>query len=213
MKKLDTIRGDITSILGDSLFNIDICVTTISKCARKWKAGKHDGGHGFDSDHPINGSNKLFLMIRCLINAMIVHGYISNELLHSTIISIPKNLRSSLCSSDNYRGITLCWSLCKLLDIKILDKYDSYLYTSDLQFRFKPALSTTLCTAICIESVDYYFRKSGNIYSWLLDACKALYKVHYGKLFKLLIVRVMPGLIIRSLLDSCMRQQFCVSWY
>jgi hypothetical protein len=124
-KELDIIRADIASILGDSVSSIDISVTTISKCVRKLKAGKRDGGHGFDSDHLINGSVKLFHMISFLFNAMIVHGHTANELLHSTIISIPKNLRSSLCSSDNYRGIALCCSLCKLLDLIILDLYDN----------------------------------------------------------------------------------------
>ena len=211
-KELDIIRADIASVLGNSICNVDISVTIISKCVRKLKAGKRDGGHGFDSDHLINGSVKLFHMIRFLFNAMIVHGYTANELLHSTIISIPKNLRSSLCSSDNYRGIALCCSLCKLLDLIILDMYGNYLYTSDLQFGFKPGLSTTLCTAVFIETVDYYVRKGGNVYSCLLDASKAFDKVHYGKLFKLLIDRSMPSLIVRLLLDSYTRQQLCVSW-
>ncbi len=133
-------------------------------------------------------------------------------MLHSTIISIPKNLRSSLCSSDNYRGIALCCSLCKLLDLIILDLYGNYLYTSDLQFGFKPGLSTTLCTAVYIETVDYYVRKGGNVCSCLLDASKAFDKVHYGKLFTLLLDRGMPRLIVRLLLDSYTRQQLCVSW-
>jgi len=57
-KELDTIRVDITSVLWDSLCNIDISVTTMSKCVRKLKEGKRDGRLGFDSDHLINGSNK-----------------------------------------------------------------------------------------------------------------------------------------------------------
>ena len=78
-------------------------------------------------EHLINASNKRFHTIRFLLNAIIVHGYAAKELLHSTHISIPENLRSSLYSGDNYRGTALCCSLWKLLDIIILDMYGSYL--------------------------------------------------------------------------------------
>ena len=207
LKEIDTVRADITSVLGNSLCNIDISVTTISKCVRKFKTGKRHGGHGFDSHRLINGSKKLFHMICFLFSAVIVHGYTAKELLHSTIISIPKNVLSSLCCSDNYRGIALCCSLCKLLDMTTLDMYGSYLYTSDLQFGFKSCLSATLCTDVVIETVFYCVRKGGHVYSCLVNR-----EVHYGKLFKLLIARGMPGLIIKLLLDSYTRQELCVSW-
>ena len=35
------------------------------------------------------------------------HGYNSNDLLIPSIFSIPKDSKSSLCNSDNYRGISL----------------------------------------------------------------------------------------------------------
>jgi hypothetical protein len=147
-----------------------------------------------------------------LFNCMISHGHTANDLLYSTIVSIPKNLRSSLCSSDNYRGIALCCSICKLLDLVVLDRFGKYLYTSDLQFGFKSGHSTTLCTAIYIETIDYYLRRNSDVFSCLLDASKAFDKVHYGKLFKLLIKRQVPFLIIRLLYDGYTRQQVSVSW-
>ena len=47
---------------------------------------------------------------------MLTHGFNPDDLLRSTIISIPKDSRGSLCSSDNYRGISLSNSICKLFD-------------------------------------------------------------------------------------------------
>ncbi len=46
-----------------------------------------------------------------LINCILIHGHNPEDLLASVIASIPKNLRSSLNTSDNYRGISLCCSL------------------------------------------------------------------------------------------------------
>jgi len=131
---------------------------------------------------------------------------------YSTIVSIPKILRASLCSSDNYRGIVLCCSICKLLDLVILDQFGKYLYTSDLQFGFKSGHSTTLCTAVYIKTIDYYLRRNSDVFSCLLATSKAFDKVHYGKLFKLLMKRGVPLLKIRMLYDSYTRQQVSVSW-
>ena len=51
---------------------------------------------------------------------MLIHGYNANDLVLSSIISIPKDIRSSLRSSDNYRGISLFNGICKLFDYVIM---------------------------------------------------------------------------------------------
>ena len=127
---------------------------------------------------------------------MISHGHSASDLLYSTIVAITNKVRAFLTSSDNYRGIALCCSICKVLDIVILDQYKEYLYTSDLQFGFKPGLSTTICTAMYLETVNYYVSRNSDVFSCLLDASKAFDKVHYGKLFKVLFKRNIPVLII-----------------
>ena len=55
---------------------------------------------------------------------MLVHGYNLSDLLLSTIIFIPKDLKGSLSKSDNYRGISLVNSICKLSDYVIIILYD-----------------------------------------------------------------------------------------
>ena len=53
---------------------------------------------------------------------------------------------------------------------------------------------------------------NSNIYSCLLDASNAFAKVHYGKLFHLLLNRKVPFCIIRLLMDSYERQRAIVMW-
>ncbi len=173
----------------------------IYTCVSKLKAGKSDGDQGFDSDHLLSGTRKLYYMFSLLFNCMSVHGHTANDLLYSNIVSIPKNLRASLSSSDNYRDIALCCSLCKVLDLVILEQYGQYLNTSDLQFGFKQGHSTTPSTVIYMETVNYFVQRHCDVFSCLLDASKAFNKVHYGKLFKLLIKRNVPLVIVRLLLD------------
>ncbi len=97
------------------------------------------------------------------------------------------NLRSSLNTSDNYRGISLCCSLCKVIDYVFIDKYSKHLKSSNLQFAFQAEHDTVMYTFVVKETVQYYLNKKSSVYACMLDASKAFDKVHFEKLFKLLV--------------------------
>ena len=65
---------------------------------------------------------------------------------------------------------------------------------------------------IIIEVFLYKYNNNSNVYSCLLDASKAFDKVHYGKLFHILLNRKVPLCIIRLLMDSFERQRARVMW-
>ena len=65
------------------------------------KIWEDDGDLGFKSDHLINGSHRLHVVLSLLFNVMIIHGYTPDVLLKSTIVSIPKDPKVSLSNSDN----------------------------------------------------------------------------------------------------------------
>ena len=93
-----------------------------------------------------------------LFNAMLVHGYTPDDLLTSSIISIPKDRTASLTTSDNYRGISLFNAICKLFENVILLLYGDELQSSDMQFGYKQGHSTTLCTLIYKRSCISLFK-------------------------------------------------------
>ena len=196
----------------ETMDTVHISHNCIIKSIKKLNAGKSDGNLGFDSDHIIHACNRLHIMISMLFNMMLCHGHTPSDLLAATIISIPKDAKASLCRDDNYRGIALCSALCKLLDLVIIDMYKPELETSYLQFGFKECHSTVMCTSVYTETINYYVNKNSNVYSCLLDASKAFDRVHYGKLFNILIDRNVPCTIVRLLLDSYIRQELCINW-
>ena len=151
-----------------------------------------------------------------MFNTMLTHSFNPDDLLRSTIISIPKDSsllnRGSLRSSDNHRGISLSNSICKLFDYVFIHMHKDSLQTCDMQFGFKSNHSTVLCTAIYIETINHYVNEGSNVYSCLLDASKAFDRVHWGRLFKILIERKVSFLFICLLLNSYLRQLTCVSW-
>ena len=93
----------------------------ICHCIGKLKPGKGDGSEGFRSDHLINAGNNFNVLLSLLFRAMVIYGHYPRNLLVSTIISIPKDLKSSLCKVDNYRGISLFNSIAKVFDYVIIE--------------------------------------------------------------------------------------------
>ncbi|CAL4169984.1 unnamed protein product [Meganyctiphanes norvegica] len=129
-----------------------------------------------------------------------------------TIIPIIKNKRQRTNNSDNFRGICLQSSFCKLLDILILHKESSKLQTSENQFGFKPKMSTSVAAAIVKDTIDYYKSKGGMVYCISLDASEAFDRVDFCKLFRLLIERNVNPIVIRLLINMYTSQKNCVRY-
>ena len=65
-------------------------------------------------------------------NVMLSHGYNVRDLPISSILSIPKYIKSSLCNNDNYKGLSLFNAICKVFDYVILYLCGNCFETSDL---------------------------------------------------------------------------------
>ena len=123
-------------------------------------------------------------------------------------MSIPKEKSASLSNSNNYRGISLFNCINKLYDYVIIDLCGDRLVSSDMQCAYKSCHSTNLCTDVLKEIIDIYVRKKSNVYCCLLDTSK----VHYGKLFNVLLSRDIHPCIVRIIVNRYIRQKARVSW-
>ncbi len=93
----------------------------------------------------------------------------------------------------------------------LLLKEQPALNSSDLQFGFKPNVSTTQCTYLN-ETISYYNSRKTNVYVALLDATKAFNSVNYCKLFRKLIEKNMSPSVLRLLLYMYTHQKLQVKW-
>ena len=75
------------------------------------------------------------------------------------------------------------------------------LYTEDVQFAYKNNFSTTMCSFLVIETIQYYKSMGSNVYVSLLDYSKAFDMVKYKKLFDLLLSRKICPLVVRLLFN------------
>ena len=115
-------------------------------------------------------------------------------------------------SSDDYHGIALSSIFGKLFDNIVLHWYHEMWRTSDLQFGFKKKSTTNLCTMVLKETISYYIHKDSSAFCTFLDLSKALDRVRYCKLFRILISRNIPACIVRVLIQMYTGQQARVSW-
>ncbi len=60
------------------------------------------------------------MYFRLLISAILTHGYQPQTVLLATVASIPKDNRGNICDGKNYRSITICSSISKLMDIFLI---------------------------------------------------------------------------------------------
>ena len=94
----------------------------------------------------------------------------------------------SLSPADNYRGISIFNSIAKVFDYVIIELFGGSLQTTDMQFAYKAEHSTTLCTMVYLETLHHYVNNDCNVHSCLLDDSKAFDRIHYGKLFTILLL-------------------------
>ena len=205
--KQTVIGSDVQNVNLDILNDALLNNKDIDEALCDLKSGKSDGNIGIYSDHFLNGTRTLWNYLILLFNSMLVHGFTPSQMSTGTIIPIIKNKRATISDSDNFRGICLQSSLCKLLDLIILKKEAMSLQTSELQFGFKKKLSSNVAATIVKETIDYYQNRGGRVYCLALDASKAFDRVSFSQLFKCMLERNMCPLIIRFLVNMYTNQK------
>jgi hypothetical protein len=213
LTRIENIKEKVNSSCCYNQFtNMEIQMSDIKKGVNKLKSDKADGTGDFYSNHILYASESFLCTICKLYNAMLIHGYSPQDLLNSTLISIPKDVRGDLSSDENYRGISLCSSLFKLYEIILLNKQSLNLTTSDMQFAYKNGHSTTMATLILKDVVNHFMNSKSDVYCCFIDASKAFDKIRHDLLFEILLERKVNPLMIRSLIDSYERQTISTKW-
>ena len=111
----------------------------------------------------------------------------------------------------NYRAIAISSLLGKLYDIIVLAEQCKCLQTDNLQFGFKQHSSPVICTALLIETIEYYRENDSDCYLLLLDASKAFDRVEYVKPLNTL-DRGMCPLVLRLIMNMYINQEIQIKW-
>ena len=89
-QELAEIRNDMFDELRhpDKFENVHITVDDVCKALANLNSNKRDGTRGTNSNHFINCSHKMKILITLMINSMFGHGFTPDDVLESVITSI-----------------------------------------------------------------------------------------------------------------------------
>ena len=195
-----------------ALNDFDIKSDDIRLALSKIKLEKSDGVFDLVSDNLKHAPEMLHGHLAILFKHCLIHGFLPLSILLSTIIPIPKDRVGDMTTSNNYRGIALCALFLKVFEYVILGSQSDALKSSDYQFAYKCNSSTTQCTWVARETINYYKNHGSDVYTCLLDCSKAFDKIRYDVLFHKLIEKEISPLILRTLLFSYIHSKVRVKW-
>jgi hypothetical protein len=192
--------------------NVVIDEALMRRAIQKLRLHKSDGESEFNSCHLVYGSSRFYCQLAQFYNALYIHSYLPDLFLNASIVSIPKDYRKSLTDESNYRGIALCSSLSKVLEIIMLLRNHDPCKTNPNQFAFKQHYSTSMCSYVLKEIVHHYLNNDSCIYACFLDATKAFDRVNFFQLFNILLIRGVCPADLRLLLFQYEHQRCRTKW-
>ena len=135
-----------------------------------------------------------------------------NAFMKMSIIPILKNKNGDTIAKNNHRPIAIVTAMSKIFELCLSRIMDAYLFTSDNQFDFKRKHSTDLCIYTVKSIIRYYNYYNSPVYTCFLDASKAFDRINHWTMFKKLILRDVPIIIVRVLCFWYRTQELCIQW-
>ena len=102
--------------------------------------------------------------------------------------------------------------IAKVFEHIILDRIESFLYTTDNQFGLKAKHDTDQCLYLLKKVIDYYKFHNSPMFICFMDASKAFDRVNHWTLFKRLILRGVPLIFIGLIVYWYRSQHVRVKW-
>jgi len=179
---------------------------------QKLPLNKAPGPDCISAEHLLYADESLRFFLSEQFSMCIVHRYIPNSCLNTTIAPICKNKNGNMSDTSNYRPVAVATVVSKLLEHFILSNISSFLGTTDNQFGFKAGHSTDQCTFLLKQTASYFVTHGSSVHAVFLDASKAFDRVLHMKLFEKLIQRKAPMCFVRLLKHWYKEQTMQIKW-
>ena len=164
------------------------------------------------AEHVLYGSPKLMIHLQILFNAMLQHSYVPTNMLRGNISPLVKDRDGDLTDSSNYRAITLSSIFIQMYETLEKAKFGYFLPNSDLQFGFKPGISTSHALFSLKKTVSYFTKNKSRTYLAFLDCSKAFDRISHWGLFLKLIQHNLPLCFILSVMFLYLNMSCTVKW-
>ena len=176
------------------------------------KASKSDVSGAFSSDALLHAPDSLFGILALVYRSWLVHGTVTQSLLACAFLPLLKNSLKNPGDTNSYRAIACYSLLLKLFDQCVLIVWGHLLSSDSLQFGYKVGTGTAQCSWMVMEVANYYMRNGTFPIMTLLDCSKAFDMCKYSILFRKLMEKGLPAVVVRALIMVYERQYAWVRW-
>ena len=131
-------------------------------------------------------SHHIVVSVLCkLFNILMSYGYVSASFRRSYTIPLSKGnaIFDKARMVDDFRDISISPVLSKIFEHCILDRFSSFLATTDNQFGFKKGLSCSHAIHLIKSVVDEYVAEGSTVNVCALDLSKAFDRINHFALF------------------------------
>ena len=166
---------------------------------------------GFTSDAILNAPEIMFDQLATAFRSFLIHGTVTSYLLACCFLPLIKGNKDP-SDTGSYRAIAGSSLILKLFEKVILLVWGHLLSSDSLQFGFKKKTSTTQCTWLVTEVVQYFLRQGSHPIVTLLDCRAAFDTCKFDILFKRVLETGVPAIVVRALMFSYQQQYAWVRW-
>ena len=192
------IEQEYRQIINDSPNELDeitdspISLEDVETQVKKMKLGKAGGYDTVSNEHLKYGGRTLYEHLVHLLNGILNVEQVPKTLKRGVLITIHKGTNKYKDDRKNHRGITLLNTIYKLLEMIMLQRFQTQIllkrldFPSNLQGAYQAKLCSVMTSFNFQETVAYYLERYSKVYAGLLDTATAFDTVwHCGLLVKL----------------------------
>ena len=173
-------------------------------------------GVSIDYEHIRFAGSNLWVLLHKLFQDFFEKFSVCDDLKVGVILPLFKGKGAKANNKDNYRGITLFPTLCKIYEMILLNRLEKYAaqmgFFSEMQFGFQEGVGCNEASFTILETINHMLERGSKIFSCFLDVRKAFDTVWIDgllyKLFSELGIRGRMWLAIRDLYTNVKAQVF-----
>ena len=130
-----------------------------------------------DYEHVKFAGPDLWILMQDLYQTFFESCVIPESLKSGIILPLFKGKEAKANNKDNYRGITLFPTLCKIYEMILLNRLDNFAahkgFFSEMQFGFQEGVGCTEASFTILETINHMLERGSKVFGCFLDVRKA----------------------------------------